>query len=186
MPKPLIAYYSRRGQNYVNGQVEELRVGNTELVSGILRTLTGGDYLEIRQKIPYDADYYRCIDQAHRDLLSDARPELTGLPESIAAYDTVYLGYPNYWGALPRAVCTFLEAYDWTGKRIKPFCTHEGGGVGRSLNELKQLCPGAELLSPLALWGAGRHYDLSVIQEWVEGTEPASNKIQAKTGSILR
>lgn len=182
----LIAYFSRAGENYFSGALRTVPVGNTELAARMLRELTGAALFKIEPLLPYSDDYNECIAQAQDDQRRGARPELREYPDSLEPYDTVYLGYPNYWGALPRAVCTFLEAYDWTGKRIKPFCTHEGGGVGRSLNELKQLCPGAELLSPLALWGAGRQYDLSVIQEWVEGTEPASNKIQAKTGSILR
>ena len=171
MPKPLIAYYSRRGQNYVNGQVEELRVGNTELVSGILRTLTGGDYLEIRQKIPYDADYYRCIDQAHRDLLSDARPELTGLPESIAAYDTVYLGYPNYCGTMPMAVYTFLEHYDLTGKTIHPFCTHEGSGLSGTVQDIQRAAPGAVVTGGLAIHGSSVDGAKAALEKWVREAE---------------
>lgn len=72
-----------------------------------------------------------------------ARPELREYPDSLEPYDTVYLGYPNYWGTMPMPVFTFLEHFDFSGKTIRPFCTHEGSGLGHSVEDIRRLCPGA-------------------------------------------
>lgn len=96
--KPLIAYYSRRGKNLVNGTVQDLPVGNTELLATILQKLTDGDIYRIEAVEDYSQDYYRCIDQARRDLRRGVRPELKHPPDSIAAYDVIYLGYPIIGG----------------------------------------------------------------------------------------
>ena len=80
---------------------------------------------------PYSDDYRTCVAQARADWQQSVRPELLGLPKDLSGYDRIYLGYPNYCGTMPMAVYTFLEHYDFTGKLICPFCTHEGSGLSR-------------------------------------------------------
>jgi len=75
----------------------------------------------------------------------NARPELTNTVENMESYDVIYLGYPNWWGTMPMAVFTFLESYDFSGKTIIPFCTHEGSGIGNSERDIKKLCPKAKV-----------------------------------------
>ena len=128
----LIAYFSRRGENYVSGKLKELSVGNTEVAAGMLQQLTGADLFQLEPVHEYPKSYNACIDEAQADQLRDARPELKRYPESLDGYDTIYLGYPNYWGTMPMQVFTFLEHFDFSGKTICPFCTHEGSGIGRS------------------------------------------------------
>lgn len=146
MEKVLIAYYSRRGGNYVDGKVKSLSIGNTERAAHILQRLTGGDLFQIEQLVPYPEDYYKCIDKARQDLIRGVRPELKKLPNHLDRYKTVYLGYPNYWGTMPVAVFSFLERLDFTGKRLKPFCTYSDSGMGWS-----RLCRHRQILvySPL-------------------------------------
>ena len=122
----LIAYYSRAGENYFGGSYRRIPVGNTRRVAEQLASLTGGDLLELRQAHPYSDDYRTCVAQARADWQQSVRPELLGLPKDLSGYDRIYLGYPNYCGTMPMAVYTFLEHYDFTGKLICPFCTHEG------------------------------------------------------------
>ncbi|MCX4357794.1 MAG: hypothetical protein OSJ43_16525 [Oscillospiraceae bacterium] len=100
--------------------------GNTEYAAEIIAMLTGGERFKIDHKIPYSDHYNECIKQAKSDHQKNISRELTEYPDSIAEYDTIYLGYPNYWGTMPMAVFMFLEKYDFSGKTIKPFCTHEG------------------------------------------------------------
>jgi flavodoxin len=69
------------------------------------------------------------------------------------SYDVIYMGYPNWWGTMPMAVFTFLESYDFSGKTIIPYCTHEGSGMGRSERDIKKLCPNARVLPGLAIRG---------------------------------
>lgn len=165
--KALIAYYSRRGENLVDGDVKPLRVGNTELLASILRQLTGADCFQIQQTEPYSENYYRCIDQARQDLHRNKRPPLKSLPDSIEPYEVIYLGYPNYWGTMPAAVFTFLEQFDFTGKVIKPFCTHEGGGMGRSEQDLRRICPTAKIAPGLSIRGTDVKYELAAIEDWI-------------------
>lgn len=128
----LIAYFSRADQNYFGGRLKNISVGNTEQAARILEKITGADMFKIEPVQPYSKDYDIYISQAQEDQLRNARPELTHYPESIDQYDVIYLGYPNYWGTMPMQVFTFLEHFDFNGKTICPFCTHEGSGIGRS------------------------------------------------------
>lgn len=92
---------------------------------------------------------------------------LKSFPDSIKPYDVIYLGYPNYWGTMPMAVFTFLEQFDFTGKTIKPFCTHEGGGMGRSEQDLKRICPTAQIAPGLSVRGTDVKHDLAVLENWI-------------------
>ena len=153
----LIAYYSRKGENYWAGDIKVLEKGNTERVAEFVAEATGGDLFEIETAKDYDADYYRCIEEAKAELKADARPEVRRYLEdsglSMDDYDTIFLGYPNWWGTCPMCVFTFLERYDLTGKRIVPFCTNEGSGMGGSEKHLKKVCKGAAVERGLAVTG---------------------------------
>lgn len=153
MAKKLVAFYSRADENYVNGLIKNLDVGNTEVAAGIIKELTGEDIFKIEQQKSYSKNYNECIAQAQADQQRDARPELKSYPESIDEYDVIYLGYPNYWSTMPMAVFTFLEHFDFGGKTIKPFCTHEGSGMGNSVSDIKKLCPTANVEKGLAIHG---------------------------------
>lgn len=164
--RALIAYYSRRGQNLVNGMVQTLKVGNTELVATILQKITGADCLRIEPVTDYPKDYCRCIDLARQDLLRNTRSALKNCPDTIENYDVVYLGYPNYWGTMPIPIFSFLERYDFNGKVICPFCTHESGGMGHSMEDLKRICPGARIEEGFSVRGSAIRNELDAIEEW--------------------
>ena len=138
MARTLIAYFSRADENYFGGAMRYVKVGNTEIVCGLMRELIDADSFRIEMKEPYSPVYMTCIEEAKRDLRSNARPELVSMPESIDGYDTVVLAYPNYWGTVPMAVLTFLEKYDFTGKTILPLCTNEGSGMGSSERDIRR------------------------------------------------
>ena len=118
--RALIAYFSRADQNYFSGALRTVKVGNTEIVAELLEELTGADRFKINPIQPYSPDYNECIAEAQDDQRRDARPELKEYPDSLDEYDTIYLGYPNYWGTMPMAVFTFLERFDFSGKTICP------------------------------------------------------------------
>lgn len=167
MANKLIAFYSRADENYVNGQIRTLETGNTEIAAGMIADMTGADLFKIEQKEPYAKDYNECIAQAQEDQRSDARPELTSYPDSIDEYDVIYLGYPDYWSTMPMAVFTFLEHFDFSGKVIKPFCTHEGSGLGHSMDDIRKLCPDADVRDGLAIHGAGVGNSKKDIENWL-------------------
>ena len=164
----LIVYFSRAGQNYVNGAIKSLKVGNTEIAAKIIQGKTDADIFRLIPEVSYSDDYNECIEQAKDDQKRNARPELREYPKSIEQYDTIYLGYPNYWGTMPMCVFTFLEHFDLSGKTIRPFCTHEGSGMGSSAADIKKLCPGAKVDSGLAIHGAAADKSESEIIKWLK------------------
>ena len=155
MKKVLIAYYSRRGENWVNGSIRSLKLGNTEVVASKIKDLLPeADLFHIDTVRKYSEDYMTCIEEAKQELRDHARPEMKEKLESIDEYDTIILGYPNWWGTMPMVCYTFLESYDFTGKTIIPFCTNEGSGMGSSERFIKKLCPTATVLNGTPIHGA--------------------------------
>ena len=163
----LIAFYSRAGENYFGGAYRRISVGNTEKAARMLADLTGGELYKIEQAQPYSDDYQTCIAQAKADLQKKARPEVLDLPDDLDAYDEIYLGYPNYWGTMPMAVYTFLENYDFTGKNIYPFCTHEGSGLSRTVQDIQKAAPGAAVTQGLAIHGSHVAEVKSALAQWI-------------------
>ncbi len=167
MAGTLIAFFSRADENYFGGAMRYVKVGNTEIVCGIIKELTGADSFKIEMKEPYSPVYMTCIEQAKKDLRAKARPELVSVPESLDGYDTVILAYPNYWGTMPMAVFTFLEAFDFTGKTILPLCTNEGSGMGGSERDIKKTCPGAVVKSGLSVTGSRAADSGESVRKWL-------------------
>ena len=164
----LIAYYSRAGENYFGGAYRRISVGNTEKAAQMLADLTGGELYKIEQAQPYSEDYQVCIAQAKADLQKKARPEVLNLPDSLDAYDEIYLGYPNYWGTMPMAVYTFLEHYDLAGKTIHPFCTHEGSGLSHTVQDIQKAAPGATVTKGLAIHGSSVDSGKAALAKWIQ------------------
>ena len=163
----LIAFYSRAGENYFGGAYRRIAVGNTEKAAELLADITGGELFHIRQAEPYSDVYQTCIAEAQQDLRSHARPEVLDLPEALDAYDEIYLGYPNYWGTMPMAVYTFLEHYDFTGKVIHPFCTHEGSGLSGTVRDIADAAPGAVVTKGVAIHGSAVDSAGPALERWV-------------------
>lgn len=163
----LVAFYSRADENYFRGAYRYIPVGNTEKAANMIAQITGAELFKIEQEVPYAADYATCIDQAKQDQQAKARPELVKLPDSLDGYDEIYLGYPNYWGDMPMAVYTFLEHFDWSGKIIHPFCTHEGSGLSGTERKLGQVCKGAKVTKGLAIQGSSVDNAQKTIENWV-------------------
>lgn len=165
--KGLIAYYSRAGNNYVNGDIVNLPVGNTEVAAKMIQKMTGSDIFRIETVKTYPEGYQETTEVAKEELRTNARPEITGHVDNMPDYEVIYLGYPNWWGTMPMAVFTFLEAYDFAGKTIIPFCTHEGSGMGRSENNIKKICTDAGVLIGLAIHGGSVQGAQDDIANWL-------------------
>ena len=163
----MIAYYSRKGQNYVNGQIVDLAVGNTEIAARMIQDITGGDLFEICTVKNYPVDYDETTRVAAAEKRSNFRPELVSHVENMDHYDTIILGYPNWWSTFPMAVFTFLEEYDFSGKTILPFCTHEGSGLGKSMGDITRSCPNTIVGKGLAIQGGKVNYAKEAINSWL-------------------
>ena len=168
MAKTLIAFFSRADENYFGGAMRYVKVGNTEIVAGIIKDLIPADSFKIEMKNPYSPVYMTCIEEAKKDLRAKARPELVSVPESIDEYDTVILAYPNYWGTMPMAVYTFLESFDFSGKTILPLCTNEGSGMGSSEREIKKTCPSTAVKKGLPITGSAAAGSKSSMERWLK------------------
>ena len=167
MAKTLIAYFSRADENYFGGAMRFVKVGNTEIVCNIMKDLIDTDVFKIEMQSPYSPVYMTCIEEAKRDLRAKARPALISLPESIDAYDTIVLAYPNYWGTMPMAVFSFLEQFDFSGKTILPLCTNEGSGLGGSERDIRRSCPGAEVKAGLSITGSAAADSEGKLRRWL-------------------
>lgn len=166
--RSLVAYFSRAGENYKNGGMEILATGNTKIAAQKLKKMTSSDIFEIVMVNPYSDRYMKCVKEAKEDLANGVRPELKELLDDIEEYDTIYICYPNYCNTIPMPVWTFLEAFDFTGKTIKPLCTHEGSGLGVSVDDIKKLCPTANVEAGLAVRGSEVEDADTALKSWVE------------------
>lgn len=166
MANVLTVYYSRKGENYFGGGIRSIDKGNTEILAEAIHDAVGGDLFEIDTVKPYANDYTTCTREAQEELRLSARPEFKPCPASLDAYDTIFIGYPNWWGTCPMAVFSFLERYDLTGKRIIPFCTNEGSGLGRSERDLAKVCQGASMSKGLSVVGSRAAVSTKLAADW--------------------
>ena len=148
--KSLVVYFSRADENYSVGTITE---GNTAILAKMIAQKTGADSFEIVPEKAYPKNYRECTDVAKDEQKKNARPSYKGDIDT-APYDTIYLGYPIWWGDLPMVVYTFLEKHDLNGKTIVPFCTHEGSGVSGTDSSLKKMYKGATVKKALAMRGS--------------------------------
>lgn len=145
--------------------------GNTRGIAEQIAAQTGADLFEITCEEPYSTDYNTVLEQAQRDQNQQARPKLATQVEDMGQYDTVILGYPNWWASIPMPVASFLEEYDFEQKTIIPFCNHGGGRFGQSLTVIAKLAPQANIGEGLTVNYSGDDSLSSDINEWLESNE---------------
>ena len=118
-------------------------LGNVEYMAQTIQQAVGGDLLRIETVEEYPLEHEALVDFAAEEQEAGARPELATQIENLEQYDTIFLGYPNWWGDMPQALYTFLESYDLSGKTIIPFCPHGGSGFSRTQSTIAELQPEA-------------------------------------------
>ena len=168
MKKQLVVYYSRKGENHMPGGIQNLPKGNTEYAAEYIATAIGADLFEIGTVKPYAADYRECCMEAVAEMKSGARPEIRSFVDDISNYDTVFVCFPCWCGTAPMCVFTFLEHYDWAGKKIVPLCTNEGSGMGNSEKDIAASCPGAVMAPGLDIKGHQCKDSESLLSAWAK------------------
>ena len=145
MAKILTVFYSLKGETIAPGmKIVNLEKGHTAVAAEFVQNAVGGDIVEIETVKTYNADHMKMIYEAKEELENGIYPELQSYPD-VDRYDTIFLGFPNWWNTIPTPVFNFLKHYDWSGKRIIPFVTSGGSGFGRSVEDIKNICVGAEI-----------------------------------------
>lgn len=140
--------------------------GNTRNMANIISELTGADLVEIEMQNPYSDNYSTLLDEAERDLITNARPTLRTHIGNMDEYGTILVGYPNWYAILPMPVYTFLESYDFSGKRIIPFCSHGNGMLGETVANICKTCPGADVREALSVTYGGGSSLRDEIRSW--------------------
>lgn len=141
--------------------------GNTRGIAQEIQSQTGADLFEMELMEPYSTDYNTVLDEAQRDQNEQARPELANHVENMEEYDTIILGYPNWWASIPMPIASFLEEYDFSGKTIIPFCSHGGGRFGQSLTAIAKLAPDAAMGEALSIHYSGGSSMPDDVAEWL-------------------
>lgn len=160
----LIVYFSRAGENWQVGNVEK---GNTAVIAGYIKEKVNADVFEISPVNPYPEGYNDTLDIVQHERYNNERPEFKGAIENFDQYDTVFLGYPIWYGGLPKIMYTFLEKYDMSGKTVIPFSTHGGSGWGSTKTELNTLCPNAEFADGFSIAGTNARNSQADVEKWI-------------------
>lgn len=156
-------------------------LGTTEYVANLIQSVIGGEQYAIHTSELYPNDFNAVIDQNHREAAEGFLPQLQGSVENMAQYDTVFLGYPVWAGSIPQAIRSFLASYDFSGKTIIPFCTHDGYGSGNSFSEIAALSASATHLDGYAI--AATDVMLADVQvpEWLSELDISTDALRAET-----
>ena len=141
--------------------------GNTEAVANFIHDAVGGDIVKLETETPYPSDYDELVDYAQEEQRENARPVLSTHIDNIDEYDTIFLGYPNWWGDMPMPIYTFLDEYDLSGKTIAPFITHGGSGLSETPENIKKEEPNATVTEGLAVSGSSSRNSQSTVNNWL-------------------
>lgn len=150
MKKSLVVFFSKAGEQYAVGTITK---GNTAILAEMIADLTGAATFEVRVRHDtYPTTYTALTQAAKAEKAAKARPEPAADFAAFDAYDTVFLGTPNWWADMPMPLYTFIESHRWAGKTLIPFVTHEGSGLS-SIPKKIQAATGATVLDGLAVYG---------------------------------
>lgn len=145
------------------------KTGNTRALAQHIHAVVGGDVLELKTVHRYPDDHEATVNMAVQERRTNARPALD-IPFSIDMdnYGTIFAGYPVWEYTMPMALFTFFEQYNFGGKTIIPFSTHQGSRLGNAPDDIAKLCPQATLLQGLAVRGPSARTAQAEVQQWVQ------------------
>lgn len=167
---------NNNNNNDENNETDELSTlvvyfsnsGNTEILANFIHNYVGGDIVALEPTVAYPEDYNDLLDVAQEEQQSDARPEFNDLNIDIDDYDTIFIGYPNWWGDMPMIIYTFFDTYDLSGKTIAPFNTSGGSGLSRTVGTIRELEPDATVTDGFTVLGDNVNRAMSDVEEWID------------------
>lgn len=142
--------------------------GNTQGIAEEIRKQTGADIFEIEPEKPYSENYNTVLREAQKDQRKQARPKLKNHVKNFDEYDIIMLGYPNWWASIPMLIASFLEEYDFSSKKIMPFCSHGGGRFGQTLTAIAKLAPNASIMKGLSVHYSGGSQLRDDVANWLK------------------
>lgn len=142
--------------------------GNTRNIAKKIQQKTGADIFEIQLVKPYSTNYNTVLEQAQEDQKRKVRPEIKNKVTNIEEYDTILLGYSNWWASIPMPIATFLESYDLSGKTISPLCSNGGGRMGQSVSAIAKLAKKSTVKNPLSIYYSGGSTLDKDLDEWLQ------------------
>lgn len=142
--------------------------GTTRGIAKTIQQKVGCDIFEIQLENPYSTSYNTVLKQAQADQKKQARPAIKNKIASFEKYDTILLGYPNWWASIPMPIASFLESYDITGKTIIPFCSHGGGRLGQSVSAIAKIATKSSVKNPLSIHYSGGSSLSSDLDAWLK------------------
>ena len=149
----LIAYFTAAENSGVDAiasasysMIDGQAVGRIRAVADMIQDKVGGELFSIQTSVVYPADGAELIDYAAEEQANNARPALTTHIENLDQYDTIFIGYPNWWGDMPQVLYSFFDEYDFSGKTIIPFNVHNGSRFSRTIQTIEELEPGATVI----------------------------------------
>ena len=149
--KILIAYYSK--------------TGNTKRAAEEIAKMTGGTLHRIVPQKTYPDSYFATVAVAKWESLKGEKPALADKVEGIGGYDKILVGFPIWWFGCPQLIKTFMESYDFDGKKVYPFCTHGGSGPKNSTRDIKAICPKADVKD---CFDATKNLNETAVKEWLK------------------
>ena len=141
--------------------------GNSRNLAGYARDITGGDIFEIVPAQPYPSQYRATTEQARKELDDNYLPAIKNQINNLSSYDTIILCYPIWWGTIPQIVKRFLQDNDFSGKTIAPIGTHEGSRLGRSVTDIRALCPNSTITEGLDVRGGSVGGARNTVRDWI-------------------
>lgn len=167
---------NNNNNNDENNETDELSTlvvyfsnsGNTEILANFIHNYVGGDIVALEPTVAYPEDYNDLLDVAQEEQQSDARPEFNDLNIDIEDYDTIFIGYPNWWGDMPMIIYTFFDTYDLSGKTIAPFNTSGSSGLSRTVGTIRELEPDATVTDGFTVLSDNVDNAMSDVEEWID------------------
>ncbi len=141
--------------------------GNTQAVAEMIHAAVGGDMFRIETVDEYPAEYRDVVAKAKKEVESGYRPAIRGKVKNFDDYDVIFVGSPCWWYTMAPAVATFLSSYDFAGKTVVPFMTHEGSRFARTLDDIRKICPEARLLEGFTVRGSKAADAGDDVREWI-------------------
>lgn len=147
-----------------NGEI----TGNAGVMARMIAEASGGDLFSIQTAQPYPDNYEDTIEVGQSEKSDGVRPELATHIENLDQYDTIFVGFPNWWYGMPMVMYSFFDEYDFSGKTLIPFCTSGGSAFSDAIEEIRDMEPEATVLDGLHIGSSSVTDGESRVNEWVD------------------